>query len=95
MAGSGRERREAGSHRPSPAERGTLGRCLAHFRIDERIGAGGMGEVYRATDLALERPADALRVAEKDLEANHPWIGAAWDRLNKTTYATLKGMWVW
>lgn len=31
------------------------GRMLAHFRIDGLIGRGGMGEVYRATDTALDR----------------------------------------
>jgi len=29
---------------------------LGHFRIERRLGAGGMGEVYLATDLALDRP---------------------------------------
>ena len=33
-----------------------VGSLLAHFRIDARLGQGGMGEVYRATDLALDRP---------------------------------------
>jgi hypothetical protein len=37
------------------------GRQLAHFRIDRLLGAGGMGEVYHATDLALDRPV-ALKV---------------------------------
>jgi serine/threonine-protein kinase len=29
---------------------------LGHFRIERKLGAGGMGEVYLATDLALDRP---------------------------------------
>jgi serine/threonine protein kinase len=37
------------------------GQQLGHFRIEKPLGAGGMGEVYLATDLALERPV-ALKV---------------------------------
>lgn len=30
-------------------------RVLGHYRLEERIGSGGMGEVYRARDLHLDR----------------------------------------
>ncbi|HTR56139.1 MAG TPA: protein kinase [Kofleriaceae bacterium] len=59
------------------AETGALvaGARLGHFRIENKLGAGGMGEVYLATDLALDRP-----VAIKVLPAGSS-SGAAHDRL--------------
>ncbi len=43
------------------------GRVLAHYRIDSKLGAGGMGEVYLAHDLKLDRPV-ALKILP-------PWAG--------------------
>src|SRR5688572_4291417 len=35
--------------------RPVLGHTIAHYTLREKIGAGGMGEVYRATDSKLNR----------------------------------------
>jgi serine/threonine protein kinase len=43
------------------------GQSLGHYRIHERIGRGGMGEVYRATDTTLVRD-----VALNTLRAHKP-----------------------
>jgi serine/threonine protein kinase len=48
------------------------GHTLSHYRITAAIGAGGMGEVWRARDVKLDRdvaikvlPADVAQDAER------------------------------
>src|SRR6516225_7774621 len=51
--------------RPDPL----VGRMLSHYRIDAPLGSGGMGAVYRATDVALARSV-AIKVLPHQLASN-------------------------
>ncbi len=62
-----------------------IGRTLGHYRILEKIGAGGMGEVYRAHDERLERD-----VALKVLPAGTLADEAARKRFRKEALALSK-----
>lgn len=46
-----------------------LGKTLKHYKIEAFLGKGGMGEVYRALDLRLQRPV-ALKLIRSDLTSN-------------------------
>jgi eukaryotic-like serine/threonine-protein kinase len=71
-----------------------IGRTVSHYRVERRLGAGGMGEVYLARDLALGRSAALkvlpdglgeslrprlLREAEASARLQHPGIATFYE----------------
>ena len=43
-----------------------ISETIAHYRITAKLGAGGMGEVYRATNTRLGREV-AIKIAKEQL----------------------------
>jgi serine/threonine protein kinase len=75
-------------------EQGVVGRTISHYEVGEKIGAGGMGTVYRCRDLRLNRMV-ALKFLKGDLvaskEARHRFVreGHALSSLSHPNIATL------
>lgn len=71
-----------------------IGQTLGHYRIVEKIGAGGMGEVYRAQDERLDRDV-ALKVlragmlTDEDARKRFRKEALALSRLNHPNIATI------
>jgi serine/threonine-protein kinase len=74
-----------------------VGKTLGHYRVEEQLGAGGMGVVYRATDTNLGRPV-AIKVLREEFAHDHE-RAARFDRearllasLNHANIAAIHGL---
>lgn len=86
---------EVESRRPAPVPRAATsadstgefpaGQAISHFRVQQKLGSGGMGVVYRAEDVNLSRPV-ALKFLAPDL-AGDPMAVSRFQREARTASA--------
>ena len=70
------------------------GKTIGRFAIEQLLGRGGMGEVYRASDLRLKRQVALKRIAPRLRGDKHSrerlWKEAEWaSRLSDTHIAAV------
>ncbi len=61
-----------------------VGTTISHYKIIEKIGQGGMGEVYRAEDTNLSREV-AIKVFPEKFTQDPQWL-ARFEREAKLLY---------
>jgi serine/threonine protein kinase len=53
-----------------------IGQSVAHYRILDKLGAGGMGEVYRAQDTNLNRQVAIKVLSDRSAATRKDWLAS-------------------